>query len=141
MAEKKPKLAENKIKPTTDSVDAFIAAITPVQKCEDSKVLLALMKAATGLEPVLWSNGYIGFGMRRHKSPTSGREADWMRMGFRPGKANFSVYFGNYIETHAAALAQLGKFKTGLGCLYINKLADVKLDVLKSMINEGVKLP
>jgi hypothetical protein len=141
MAEKKSKLAENKIKPTTDSVEDFIAQVTPEQKREDSYVLLNMMKRISGLEPVLWSNGYIGFGMRRHKSETSGREADWMRLGFAPRKANFSVYFGSYIDNHTDALQQLGKHKTGLGCLYINKLADVRLDVLEQMIEEGSKLP
>ena len=141
MAEKKSKLAENKIKPTTDSVEDFIAQVTPEQKRADSYVLLNMMKRISGLEPVLWSNGYIGFGMRRHKSETSGREADWMRLGFAPRKANFSVYFGSYIDTHTDALQQLGKHKTGLGCLYINKLADVRLEILEQMIEEGSKLP
>ncbi len=140
MAEKKSKLAENKTKPTTDSVEAYIAQITPEQKRADSLVLLHMMTQASGLKPTLWSNGYIGFGMRRHKSETTGREADWMCIGFAPRKTNFSVYFGSYIDNHTDALQQLGKHKTGLGCLYINKLADVRLDVLQQMIEEGCKL-
>lgn len=141
MAEKKPKLAENKTKPTTDSVEDFLNTITPEQKRRDSFVLLELMKKASQEEPVLWSNSFVGFGMKRHKSEHTGREADWMRIGFAPRKTNLSLYFGNYIDEHTAALDKLGKYKTGLGCLYINKLADIDLDVLAGMIQEGCKQP
>ena len=139
MAEKKTKLAENKTKPTTDSAVDFINNITNEQKRSDSLVLLEMMKKASKEEPVLWSNSFIGFGMKRHKSPTTGREADWMRIGFAPRKTNLSVYFGNYIVEHAAALEKLGKYKVGMGCLYINKLADIDLKVLKGMIEAGLK--
>ena len=137
MAEKKTKLAENKIKPTTGSVEGFLNTITPVQKREDSFVLLDMMKAASGVEPVLWSNSFIGFGTKVHKSTTTGRESEWMRLGFAPRKTNLSVYFGNYMDNHTAALEKLGKHKTGMGCLYINKLADVDLNVLQEMIAAG----
>ena len=138
MTEKKSKLAENKTKPTQESVLQFLSGITPEQKRKDSLVLYEMMKAAIGEEPILWSNSYVGFGMVRHKSPTTGREADWMRIGFAPRKTNLSIYFGNYIDNHTEALEKLGKHKTGMGCLYVNKLADINLDVLKEMINAGL---
>jgi Domain of unknown function (DU1801) len=103
-------------------------------------VLLEVMKKASKEEPVLWSNSFVGFGLKRHKSPTTGRESDWMRIGFAPRKANLTLYFGDYVNAHAAALEKLGKYKTGLGCLYINKLADIDLKVLKGMIEAGCKL-
>jgi len=137
MAQKKTKLAENKTKPTTASVEDFLNGITPEQKRQDSFVLLEMMKKASKEEPVLWSNSFVGFGLKRHKSQHTGREADWMRIGFAPRKTNLSVYFGNYVETHAAALGKLGKHKAGLGCLYINKLSDVDLKILKGMIEAG----
>ena len=134
MAEKKAKLAENKTKPTSASVEEFLNTITPDQKREDSFLLLAMMKKASKEEPVLWSNSFIGFGIKRHKSPTTGREADWMRIGFAPRKTNLTLYFGSYVDTLTTALEKLGKYKAGMGCVYINKLADIDLKVLKGMI-------
>ena len=140
MAEKKSKLADNKIKPTTASVEDFLNTITPEQKRKDSFVLLEMMKKASKEEPVLWSNSFVGFGMKRHKSPTTGREADWMRIGFAPRKANLTLYFGSYVDTLGAALEKLGKYKAGMGCVYVHKLADIDLKVLKGMIDAGWKL-
>lgn len=134
MAEKKSKLAEIKTKPTAASVEDFIANIDDEQKRNDSFVLLEMMKKASGEDPVLWSNSIIGFGNKRYKSAATGREADWLRIGFSPRKANLSLYISVGIAEHAAALEKLGKHKTGVGCLYINKLSDVDMNVLKGMI-------
>jgi hypothetical protein len=139
MAEKKTKLADNKIKPTTASVEDFLNTITLEQKRKDSFVLLEMMKKASKTEPVLWSNGFIGFGIKRHKSPTTDRESDWMRIGFAPRKTAMTLYFGSYVDTLGAALKKLGKYKAGMGCVYINKLADIDLNVLKGMIEAGCK--
>ena len=139
MAEKKTRLAENKTKPTAAGVEDFLNSITPEQKRKDSFVLLEMMRKASKEEPVLWSNSFVGFGIKRHKSPSTGREADWMRIGFAPRKTNLSLYFGNYVEAHAAALEKLGKHKAGMGCVYINKLADIDLKVLQEMIEAGCR--
>ena len=137
MAEKKTKLADNKTKPTTASVEGFLNSTTPEQMRKDCLVLLEMMKKASKEEPVLWSNSFIGFGIRRHKSPATGRESDWFRIGFAPRKANLSLYFGSNVDKHAAALEKLGKYKAGMGCVYVNKLADIDLKVLKGMIEAG----
>lgn len=139
MAEKKSKLVEIKTKPTTASVEEFINSVNDEQKRNDSFVLLEMMKKATGEEPVLWNNSIIGFGNKRYKSPNSGREVDWLRMGFSPRKANLSLYLSIGIKEHAAALEKLGKHKTGVGCLYINKLDDIDINVLKGMIDASAK--
>lgn len=139
MAEKKSKLVEIKTKPTSLSVEDFINAIQDEQKRKDSFVLLEMMKKASKEEPVLWSNSIIGFGNKRYKSAATGREVDWLRIGFSPRKANLSLYLVVDIKKHADALKKLGKHKTGVGCLYINKLEDVDLKVLKGMIEESVK--
>ena len=139
MAEKKSKLAEIKTKPTSTSVEEFINSVQDEQKRKDSFVLLEMMKKATGEEPVLWSSSIIGFGNKRYKSPATGREVDWLRIGFSPRKANLSLYLSVGIKEHAAALEKLGKHKTGVGCLYINKLEDIDLKVLKGMIDASVK--
>lgn len=138
MVEKKGKVAEIKTKPTSQSPTDFINAIKDEQKRKDSFVLLEMMKAATGEEPVLWSNSIIGFGIKRYKSPATGREVDWLRMGFAPRKANLSLYLMLNIKEQADALEKLGKHKTGVGCLYINKLADIDIEVLKGMIEASL---
>lgn len=138
MAEKKGKLAEIKTKPTSASVEDFINQIKDEQKRKDSFVLLEIMKEATGEEPVLWGSAIIGFGNRRYKSPTTGREVDWLLMGFSPRKTSLSIYLMGGIKDHADALKKLGKHKAGVGCLYINKLEDIDLKVLKGIIDASL---
>ena len=89
--------------------------------------------------PVLWSNSIIGFGVKRFKSPATGREVDWLLIGFAPRKTNLSLYLSVGIQEHAVNLKKLGKHKTGVGCLYINKLDDIDLNVLKEMIENSLK--
>ncbi len=98
-----------------------------------------MMKKVTGEEPILWSNSIIGFGNKRYKSFATGREVDWLRIGFSPRKANLSLYLSVGIKEQAAALKKLGKHKTGVGCLYINKLEEIDLKVLKEMIEASLK--
>lgn len=105
---------------------------------KNSFVLLEMMKKATGEEPVLWSSSVIGFGTRRYKSPTTGREVEWLRMGFSPRKANLSLYLSISIKEHAVALNKLRKHKAGVGCLYINKLEDIDLEVLQGIIDASL---
>lgn len=138
MAEKKSKLVEIKTKPTNDNVVAFINKISDEQKRKDCFVLIDMMKAASGEEPVLWSNSIVGFGNKRYKSPNTGREVDWLLIGFAPRKANLSLYVSVGIQEHGAALKKLGKHKTGVGCLYINKLEDVDLIVLQGIIKTSL---
>ena len=99
-----------------------------------------MMKKASGEEPVLWSNSIIGFGIMRYKSPNTGREVDWLKIGFAPRKANFSLNLSLSIAEHSGLLQKLGKHKTGIGCLYINRLEDIDLKVLKEIIENSVKL-
>jgi hypothetical protein len=139
MPEKKSKLTEIKTKPTTASVEDFINNVSEEQKRKDCFVLLEIMKKASGEEPVLWSSSIIGFGIKRYKSPATGREVDWLRIGFSPRKANLSLYISMGIQQHAAALEKLGKHKTGVGCLYINKLDDVDVRILEGMIEASLK--
>jgi len=127
-------MAEIKTKPTSESVEDFINSIPDEQKRKDSFVILEMMKKATGEEPKMWGASMIGFGQVRYKSPKTGREVDWLRIGFSPRKANLSLYLIMNIKEYATALEKLGKHKTGVGCLYINKLADIDMKVLEEMI-------
>ncbi len=139
MAEKKSKLAKIKTTETAASVHDFINAINDEQKRKDSFVILEMMKKASGEDPKMWGSSIIGFGNKRYKSPNTGREVDWLRIGFSPRKANLSLYISVGIKEHAAALKKLGKHKTGVGCLYINKLEDIDIKVLKGMIDASLK--
>ncbi|HEX8517174.1 MAG TPA: DUF1801 domain-containing protein [Bacteroidia bacterium] len=138
MPEKKSKLAEIKTKPTTVSAEDFISK-QDEQKRKDSFVLLEMMRKITGEEPVLWGTSIIGFGSKRYKSPASGREVDWFRIGFAPRKANLTVYIIS-VAGHETALNKLGKHKTGGGCIYINKLDDIDLKVLKGILEAALKV-
>jgi hypothetical protein len=128
------KLVEIKTKPTTSSVESFIEAIQDEQKRKDSMVILELMEKAVKEKPKMWGSSMIGFGDKRYKSPATGREVDWFKIGFSPRKANLSLHLGLDIKKHADMLNKLGKHKTGVGCLYINKLEDVDMQVLENMI-------
>jgi len=133
------KVAEIKTKENDASVEAFIAGLPDEQKRQDCHTLLKLMEKATKEKPKMWGASLIGFGNLRYKSPTSGREVDWFRIGFSPRKANLSLYLTMDIKAHAEVLQKLGKHKTGMGCLYINKLADVDMKVLKDMIKAAAQ--
>ena len=84
-------MAENKTKPTA-SVEDFINTIKDEQKRKDSFVILEMMKKVSGEEPKMWGSSIIGFGKKRYQSPTTGREVDWLVIGFSPRKANLSLY-------------------------------------------------
>jgi len=132
-------VAEAKTKANSASVKDFIAAVEPEAKRGDARVLLEMFERVTGEKPQMWGGTIIGFGEYR-TTYESGRDVHWMRAGFSPRKAKHSLYLqGGYCDEIAAgereeALTRLGKHKTGKSCLYINKLADVDLDVLEEMI-------
>jgi hypothetical protein len=133
-----PKPAEIKTKQTTASVDDFVAGIEDEQKRADSRTIIDLMAEATKEEPRMWGTSIVGFGFLRYKSPATGREVDWFRIGFAPRKANLTLYFMG-LARHEKALQKLGKYKVGGGCLYIKKLSDVDMKVLKQIISEAAK--
>jgi hypothetical protein len=134
-------MADIKTKATSASVEDFINSIKDEQKRKDSFVLLEMMKKAIGEEPKMWGSSIIGFGQVRLKSPNTGREVDWLRIGFSPRKANLSLYIsGDINHQHADGLKKLGKHKTSVGCLYINKLEDVDMEILKGMIDASLKM-
>lgn len=97
------------------------------------------MQKATKEKPKMWGGSMIGFGKKIYKSPATGREVEWFKMGFSPRKANLSLHLTLDIKMYAAELKKLGKHKTGVGCLYINKLADVDVKVLEKLINTAAK--
>lgn len=134
------KLAEIKTKETDLSVEDFINSVKDEEKRKDSFILLKLMQKAAKEKPKMWGSSMIGFGNKRYKSPATGREVDWFKIGFSPRKANLSLHLVLDIKKYAAKLKKLGKHKTGVGCLYINKLDDIELKVLEKLINVAAKI-
>ena len=132
------KLVVIKTKQNSSSVEDFINSIAEEQKRKDSFTILKLMEKAMKEKPKMWGSSMIGFGFVRYKSPTSGREVDWFKIGFSPRKANLSLHLID-LQRHADALKKLGKHKTGSGCLYINKLEDVDIKILEKMIMASAK--
>lgn len=132
-------MAEIKTKPTAESVEDFLNKIQDEQKRKDSFAILEMMKKASGDEPKMWGSSLIGFGDKKYKSPATGREVAWFKIGFSPRKANFSLYLTIDIKKYATDLDKLGKHKTGMGCLYINKLSEVDQKVLKELIKTALK--
>ncbi len=130
-------MAENKTRPTKVSPLAFVKAAQPDQRRLDGLVLLELFAAITGLKPEMWGPSIVGFGRMRYRTE-AGREGDICLTGFSPRKASLVLYIGKPLQDKKL-MAGLGKHKTGSGCLYINKLDDVDLAVLKKLIAASVK--
>lgn len=133
------KLAVIKTKETNSSVEDFINSVKDEDKRKDSLIILKLMQKAAKEKPKMWGSSMIGFGNKIYKSPATGREVEWFKIGFSPRKANFSLHLVLDIKKYEAELKKLGKHKTGVGCLYINKLDDVDLKVLERLITEAAK--
>ena len=133
------KLAVIKTRETDSSVEDFINSVKDEAKRKDSFVLLKMMQNTSKEKPKMWGSSMIGFGNKIYKSPATGREVEWFKIGFSPRKANLSLHLMLDIKKNAAELKKLGKHKTGVGCLYINKLADVDVKVLEKLINTAAK--
>lgn len=130
-------MAELKTKPNDADVEAFLAALPDAQKRSDSLVLLDLFRTVTGEPPKMWGTAIVGFG-DYHYVYASGRKGDWFITGFSPRKQNLTLYCMGGYEPHGEVLARLGKHKLGKGCLYINRLRDVDLNVLRELITTTV---
>ena len=128
------KKAELKTKKNEASVEDFINTVTDDQVRADCLEIAQMMKQATKAEPKMWGSSIVGFG-EQHLKYASGRELDWMVIGFSPRKQNITLY----VSIDEKLLKNLGKFSTGKGCLYIKKLADVDKKVLKKLIAASAK--
>ena len=132
------KKAELKTKKNEASVEDFIGAIKEEALREDCFEIAKIMKQVTKSDGKMWGSSIIGFG-ERHLIYASGRELDWMLMGFSPRKQNITLYLPGALESYQDLLDTLGKHTTGKGCLYIKKLADVDKKVLKELVNTSAK--
>jgi hypothetical protein len=133
------KVAEIKTKETTLSVDDFIHGVKDEQQRTDSYRVISIMQKLSKEKPVIWGSSLIGFGKKRYKSPSTGREVDWFKIGFSPRKANLSLHLVFDVNANAALLTKLGKHKTGAGCLYVKNLEDIDVKVLETLIRIALK--
>ncbi|MEW6470425.1 MAG: DUF1801 domain-containing protein [Bacteroidota bacterium] len=133
------KLAEIKTKENASSVEDFIKTVKDEEQRKDSAILVKLMQKATKEKPKMWGSSMIGFGKKIYKSPNTGREVEWFRIGFSPRKSNLSLHLVVDMKQHAPLLKKLGKHKTGQGCLYVARLRDIDLKVLEGLIREAAK--
>jgi len=135
---KMAKTAEPKTKVNDASVTDFLNSIENEQKRKDSFEILQIMNQLTKEEPKMWGSSIVGFGSY-HYQYESGREGDSPMIGFSPRKQNLTLYLMRGLNAHTDLLKKLGKHKTSVGCLYIKKLSDVDVDVLKELISDSLK--
>ena len=127
-----------KTRPTDQEVSQFIDAVEPDQKRKDCWTIVEMMREITGSEPVMWGSSIIGFGAYTYVN-SSKKPADWPITGFSPRKTNLSLYVMPGFSNYQSLMARLGKHSTGKSCLYVKKLADIDLDVLKEVIARSVR--
>lgn len=132
-------MAELKTKQTDADVLAFIDTFANTdQKKQDSLELLNLMQELTGYEPKMWGPSMIGFGVYHYKSERSKQEGDWPLVGFSPRKAAISLYVFTGLPEHEYLLNNLGRFTMGKACIYVKKLSDIDLEVLKLLMKATI---
>jgi len=131
-------VAEPKTKETAESVSAFLDKIADKSRREDCLAVVDIMRDVTKEEPKMWGSSIVGFGRYRYKYE-SGREGEWMITGFSPRKSDLTLYIMPGFEPFADLMKRLGKYKTGKSCLYIKKLADVDVGVLRELVTRSVK--
>jgi len=128
---------ENKTRENAGDVTAFLDSVEHPTRQADAKALLDMFIRITGKEPKMWGHSLIGFGSYHYKYD-SGREGDFLRTGFAPRKANLSIHIMPGYQDYGDILTRLGKHKMAKSCLYINKLADVDMNVLEELIRAGL---
>ena len=129
---------EQKTKEHDGSVIEFIETVEHLKKKEDAYRLLEIFTETSGFDAKMWGPSMIGFGSYHYKYPT-GHEGDAFLVGFSPRKAKISLYFATGDAKREALLKDFGKHTTGKACVYINKLEDVDVDVLRALINRSIE--
>ena len=119
------------------SVTDFLASVEPERRRRDALVIRDMMARITGCPPRMWGSSIVGYGSYHYKYE-SGREGDWFLTGFSPRKQSLTLYIMSGFSRYDALMKKLGKHTTGKSCLYIKKLEDVDLDVLRELIEGSV---
>ena len=130
-------MSEPKTKRNRRSVNKFLSAVENETRRQDAKKVCALMKEATGCKPEMWGDSIVGFDAYSYEY-ASGRKGDWPVVGFSPRKTNLALYIMSGFSRCQELLAKLGKHKTGKSCLYITRLDEVDIKVLKEIVRDSV---
>lgn len=133
------KTAELKTKVNDASVTDFLNSVEDKQKRKNTFEILEIMKQITKEEPKMWGSSIVGFGTHHYKYE-SGREGDSAMIGFSPRKQNITLYIVPGFERYQGLMKKLGKHSTGKSCLYIKRLGDVDVEVLKELITESLQV-
>ncbi len=128
-------MAENKTQATAASVADFIAAVPNATRRADAETLCAMMARLSGAPAKMWGPSIIGFGRYRYQYE-SGHKGEMCRIGFSPRKAELVLYILDAHTDQSEMLDRLGKHRTGKGCLYIRKLADIDMAVLERLVRD-----
>lgn len=130
-------MSDNKTRPTTASVDEFLASVEDPGRRADGLRLRALMEDASGEPATMWGPGIVGFGSYHYRY-ASGREGDAPAVGFSPRASSITVYVTGGFDDREPLLARLGKHKTGKGCLYLRRLSDADEHALRDLIAASI---
>ncbi|MGU3644115.1 DUF1801 domain-containing protein [Microbacterium sp. C23T] len=128
-------MSEIKTQATDADVSAFLEAATPQRRRDDGLALAEIFREVTGAEPVMWGPSMVGYGSYRYVSPSDPkRQGQWPKTAFSPRKAQLSLYGLKDLPEGAELLPELGKYTEGAGCVYVKKLDDIDLGVLRRLI-------
>ena len=128
--------ADLKTHPTDVSQAEFIDGLSPQRRVDDGRALLELFDRVTEQPAVMWGPSMIGYGEIHYRYAT-GREGDTFRVGFSPRKSAVSLYGLQGHPRSEELLGRLGKHRTAVSCVYVNKLADIDLDVLEQLVRHA----
>lgn len=131
-------MATAKTHPTDADVDAFLSLIGDERKQADARAVCALMGEVTGEPPVMWGSSIVGFGSYESVY-ASGKASSWPIAGFSPRKTALTLYVMSGFSGAEDLMARLGKHKIGKSCLYVKRLSDVDLDVLRELVEGSVR--
>lgn len=133
-------MAKSQNKTVANAIDpkVFLSGVEHPVRRADGLALLDIFSEVSGFEPVMWGGSIVGYG-RYHYTYQSGREGDFLATGFSPRKSNLSIYIMPGYQDYSEILSRLGKHKLGKSCLYVNKLADIDLAVLRELIGVGLR--
>jgi hypothetical protein len=128
-------VSQNKTVANDGDVMAFLNAVEPEKKREDAFIIKDMMEEVTGEPATLWGSSIVGFGSLHYRYET-GREGDMPLVGFSPRKQALTLYIIAGFDSYDDLMSKLGKYKTGKSCLYIKKIEDIDMDVLRELVKQ-----
>jgi hypothetical protein len=132
-------MAELKTQRNKAGVLEFLKKNPNPEQLKDTLSLLKIFKTITGEKPAMWGSSIVGYGSYHYKSERSSQEGDWPLTGFSPRKQALSIYIMTGFKPYPDLMKKLGKYKTGSSCLYIKRLSDIDLVVLKKLISQSFR--